>query len=333
MRIRTIKPEFWKHFRMSKLSAEARLLAIGLLNFADDEGYFQAHPALIRGELMPFAEKTSHIPKLLTDLEGIGYLRLYQSDKGEPMGHIVNFLVHQRINRPTQSRHSRATHAQLTESSVSTHAQLTDDSLLEWKGNKEREEEGNGILSAPDGAGPSGDGTADVPAEPSPCKKKKVGGAVEDERNGLQWSAESGWQGFDDVLWDELAKAYPACDIRRQFLVMEQWLKSNPSKARKSNWRRFVTNWLQREQDRGGDLRGQPAPAWAGMAAGHHAAAGALPAQVIEDAPEGLEDALLALWGDDWRAACPAWPQMLASDKAQVRRWLAKHFNKQKVTA
>lgn len=183
------------------------------------------------------------------------------------------------------------------------------------------------LLSAPDGAGPQGDGSANVPAEPAPAKKKKGGVAEDEEGGGLHWSAETGWQGFDDVLWDELAKAYPACDIRRQMLAAEQWLKSNPAKAHKSNWRRFVTNWLQREQDRGGDLRGQPAPAWSGLAQPQAANVAAVPSRVIEEAPEGLEDALRALWGDNYESVCPAWSQMLASDKAQVRKWLAQNFN------
>jgi hypothetical protein len=34
-----------------------------------------------------------------------------------------------------------------------------------------------------------------------------------------------------------------------------EWLKANPTKAHKSNWRRFVVSWLTRSQDRGGTNR------------------------------------------------------------------------------
>ena len=125
-------------------------------------------------------------------------------------------------------------------------------------------------------------------------------------------------------LWDELALAYPACDIRRQMLAMEQWLKANPAKARKSNWRKFVTNWLAKEQDRGGDLRGMPQPAWSGLGAKNEGASGK-PLLTIEDAPAGHEQAMAALFGEQWREICPAWPQMTASDKSQVRAWLRQH--------
>jgi hypothetical protein len=36
---------------------------------------------------------------------------------------------------------------------------------------------------------------------------------------------------------------------------MDSWLRANPTLARKSNWERFIVNWLKREQDRGGDAR------------------------------------------------------------------------------
>jgi hypothetical protein len=44
------------------------------------------------------------------------------------------------------------------------------------------------------------------------------------------------------VLHQELAKA-------------TAWLKANPSRANRSNWRRFIVGWLQRCQDKGGTSR------------------------------------------------------------------------------
>jgi hypothetical protein len=45
----------------------------------------------------------------------------------------------------------------------------------------------------------------------------------------------------------------------------------------------------------------------------------------VELPPDGYEQAMTALWGDGWEGTVPGWPQMVASDKAQVRRWLAQH--------
>lgn len=70
----------------------------------------------------------------------------------------------------------------------------------------------------------------------------------------LRWSVTTSWEGLTKELEAEFSAAYPACNIKRQFLCMEQWLKANAQKAHKSNWRRFAINWLKRAQDRGGDL-------------------------------------------------------------------------------
>ena len=50
---------------------------------------------------------------------------------------------------------------------------------------------------------------------------------------------------------DNWVKAYPAVDIEQAILRSGQWLLANPEK-RKKNYRRFITNWLSREQERGG---------------------------------------------------------------------------------
>jgi len=45
--------------------------------------------------------------------------------------------------------------------------------------------------------------------------------------------------------------AFPAVDVEQELRGMREWLLSNPTK-RKSNYRKFITNWLSRQQDKGG---------------------------------------------------------------------------------
>lgn len=72
----------------------------------------------------------------------------------------------------------------------------------------------------------------------------------------------AGWQGIGATHKARWGIAYPACNIDRQLAQMDNWLRANPAEASKSNWLRFITNWLKREQDKGGDKRserqGQP---------------------------------------------------------------------------
>lgn len=42
---------------------------------------------------------------------------------------------------------------------------------------------------------------------------------------------------------------YPHIDLRTETLKAIEWLKSNPSKRNKKNWRKFLTGWYQRAND------------------------------------------------------------------------------------
>jgi hypothetical protein len=103
-RIRTIKPDFWRDESLSMVSPEAALLAIGLLNHADDEGYFNAHPKLIESDIFPLRELSNTITVLIDELHGISYITLFQGSDGKRYGHICNFSKHQVINKKNPSK-------------------------------------------------------------------------------------------------------------------------------------------------------------------------------------------------------------------------------------
>ncbi len=103
MRIRTIKPEFWTHPVMTRQSDAAKLLAIGLLNYADDEGFFYADARMVRAALRPLDEDSTNVRRALDDLSRIGYLSLREHPSHGSIGHVSSFLEHQRIDRATPS--------------------------------------------------------------------------------------------------------------------------------------------------------------------------------------------------------------------------------------
>jgi len=98
-----IKPEFFTSETMAKVSCEAALLAIGLLCYADDEGFFRANEALIAAALFPLRKPSAPILALLDELEAVGFAVSEIGDDGSLLGRIVNFNVHQHINHPTAS--------------------------------------------------------------------------------------------------------------------------------------------------------------------------------------------------------------------------------------
>jgi hypothetical protein len=74
-------------------------------------------------------------------------------------------------------------------------------------------------------------------------------------QSAVSWNADAGWQGITDADRQEWRQAYPACDLTAELAKATSWLKANPTRAHKSNWRRFVVSWLTRSQDRGGTNR------------------------------------------------------------------------------
>ena len=77
-RIRTIKPEFWSDDKVTSCSPLARLLFIGLWNFADDEGRMDDAPRQIKARVLPSDEATIQgVDALLGELAEAGLIERY----------------------------------------------------------------------------------------------------------------------------------------------------------------------------------------------------------------------------------------------------------------
>src|SRR6185312_14231365 len=82
-RIRTIKPSFWSHEDLSALPEATHMLAAALLNYADDFGYFNANPLLVRAECCPLREPSVSIPESFRRLQEIGYIQTADGPDGK----------------------------------------------------------------------------------------------------------------------------------------------------------------------------------------------------------------------------------------------------------
>ena len=83
------------------------------------------------------------------------------------------------------------------------------------------------------------------PAKPSRSRAKPA----------VSWTADAGWQGITDADRLEWAKAFPGAVLDQELAKATAWLRANPTRAGRRNWRRFVVGWLQRCQDKGGTNR------------------------------------------------------------------------------
>ena len=133
-RIRTIKPELWTDERLAECSPVARLLFIGMLNFADDNGN-QAYSAK-RLKMQIFPADSIDTQPLLNELLTQGVIIEY-SVSGEKFLHIKGFRTHQVINRPSATSTPQPS---FSDDSVSTNGGLTDG--REGKGKEGKGEEG-----------------------------------------------------------------------------------------------------------------------------------------------------------------------------------------------
>lgn len=210
-RIRTIKPDFWKHEELSALPEATHMLAAALLNYADDEGYFNANTKLIKAECFPLREPSVSIHDGLTALSSVGYLRLGKSPDGKIYGHIIKFNDHQRVNRPITSKIKNI--EILWEDSHTTHTQLTEPSLPEGKG-REEERKGNG----------------------------KEGGAVAPT---TKFAFEGKIIRLDQNQLDTWRKSYSAIpDIRAELTKADAYYAEHPPKDGK--WFFVVSRWLDK---------------------------------------------------------------------------------------
>lgn len=110
MRIRSIKPEFWRSERISGLDWETRLLFIGLWSYVDDNGVGLDRVSLITADL--FADDLANdsrdtfarVSRGLQTLSDAGRIIRYAVD-GKSYLYIVNWLEHQKIDKPGKARY------------------------------------------------------------------------------------------------------------------------------------------------------------------------------------------------------------------------------------
>jgi hypothetical protein len=149
VRIRTIKPALWDHERLGGCSDAARLLFIGLVSHADDEGRGRATLAFLKARIWAYADKTlaevqSAIDELAAVVDRDGPLVLFYEVAGERYYSLPSWGRNQLISRKTPSKlppppkglHelSMSPHVTLNELSMSPHVTLHEPSCPEGKG-------------------------------------------------------------------------------------------------------------------------------------------------------------------------------------------------------
>ncbi len=109
-RIRTIKPEFWKHEQLGRLSFGARLTFVGLISMADDEGRGRSDPEWLWGQLHSYVHPNTKRTwvGILSELRRVrddrGPLIVFYKVAGAAYYWIPGFKRQQRIDEPSPSK-------------------------------------------------------------------------------------------------------------------------------------------------------------------------------------------------------------------------------------
>lgn len=103
-RIRTLKPEFPQSESIGRLSRNARLLYVNLITTVDDAGRARGSSRMLASLLYPYDnDAPGLIEDWLQELEREGCARRYEFE-GSTYVDLPNFLKHQKIDKPSQSR-------------------------------------------------------------------------------------------------------------------------------------------------------------------------------------------------------------------------------------
>ena len=110
MRIRSIKPEFWRSRDIANLNWDARLVFIGLWSYVDDNGVGKDIDYDIIGDLFAAdlikdpRETVARVSRALASLSEAGLIYRYEFD-GTPYLEIATWSRHQRIDKPGKPRY------------------------------------------------------------------------------------------------------------------------------------------------------------------------------------------------------------------------------------
>ena len=262
MRIRTIKPEFWRSDDIAALSVEDRLLFIGLWSYVEDNGVGRDEPQLIQCDLYPldtFTEASVRTYGGLMRLSQRGLITRYEGPDGRRYLQINSWDKHQKINRPSKPRFPQynAENCTLTEGSVSPHCTLTEGSLPEQGTGNREQGTGKPTLLAPSRETESAE-TQTVAADAAPATASAKPASKPSKARGAR--IPDGWQP-DQALADwTRANAPAAANALEVERFRDYWAAQPGTKGRKADWAATWRNWARRCQEQHTQPSRGPAP-------------------------------------------------------------------------
>jgi hypothetical protein len=103
-RIRSIKPEFWTSEQVMECSPNARLLFIGMWNFADDCGRLPCSPKTLKAQIFPSDDiSVESVRGMINELSSNSLLLIYSVEDKDYLQ--ITGWSHQRIDKPQPAKY------------------------------------------------------------------------------------------------------------------------------------------------------------------------------------------------------------------------------------
>ena len=195
-----------------------------LITYVDDYGRGSADPELIKNLVFPRRKGITEqqIQKALDSLANTGMVILYEYDE-EPFLYFPNWDKHQRI-QSKKSKFPDPSDGNISPSSTVDHGEAPLRARVLNPFQIQSESNTNN--------------STELPSAPPVLTLTLNDGS----EYGITQDAVDEWQ-----------EAFPNVDVLQQLHAMKLWCRDNPKKRKTKNGiRRFVTSWLDREQNRGG---------------------------------------------------------------------------------
>jgi hypothetical protein len=216
---RIIKETICTSEDIAALSPNAEILFYRLIVKADDYGTYYGNPSIIKNTCFPLISddiKTEQVKTWIAELANVGLVIYYEAADGKSYIKLTKWDKHQQI-RAKKPKYP-----------------LFDDSCKQLISNDSK-----------------------CPRNPIQSKSESNPIVVSTEPQApsvLMLPVNDGSEyPITQADIDEWQQAFPNVDVNQQMMAMRLWLKDNPTRRKtKKGIRRFVTNWLDREQNRGG---------------------------------------------------------------------------------
>lgn len=168
-RIRTLKPELWSSPQVMNLSHSARLLFIGLITQADDEGRGSADPRKLKATIFGGDDEvtTARVTELLVDISVEKLCITYETESKEKLYFLPSWRSHQYIQRPKKSAYP-APCVPITKQARISQGSVTDESVTHHGGSDLKDRNGKDLIRsarAREGAHRAQNGSAPAPTE------------------------------------------------------------------------------------------------------------------------------------------------------------------------